>query len=67
MQKPDSHTIQEATQRAKQRLSIETLQEKNKYKDITEQEYNDLFDYAEAFSLLILESLSKEEVVEQEL
>ena len=67
MQKPDSYTIQEATQRAKQRLSIEELQRRSKYKDITEQEYNDLFDYAEAFSLLILESLIKEEVVEQEL
>jgi hypothetical protein len=67
MQRPDSHTIQEATMRAKQRLSIAELQRRSKYKDITEQEYNDLFDYAEAFSLLILESLSKEEVVEQEL
>jgi hypothetical protein len=43
MQKPDSHTIQEATQRAKQRLPIGELQRGNKYKDITaEQEYNDL-------------------------
>lgn len=64
MQKPDSHTIQEATMKAKQRLPIGELQIRNKYKDISEQEYNDLFDYAEAFSLLILESLSKEEVVE---
>ena len=67
MQKPDSHTIQEATQRAKRRLPIGELQRGNKYKDITEQEYNNLFDYAKTFSLLILESLSKEEVVEQEL
>ncbi|MCU4164364.1 hypothetical protein [Carboxylicivirga caseinilyticus] len=67
MQKPDSHTIQEATQRAKQRLPIGELQRRNKYKDITEQEYNDLFDCAETFSLLILESLSKEKVVEQEI
>jgi len=67
MQKPDSHTIQEATKRAKQRLPIGELQRRNKFKDITGQEYNDLFDYAEAFSLLILESLIKEEVVEQEL
>lgn len=67
MQKPDSHTIQEATQRAKQRLPIEELKRRNKYKDITEQVYNELFDSAEAFALLILESLIKEEVVEQEL
>lgn len=67
MQKPDSHTIQEATQKAKQRLSIKTLQENTKYKDITEQEYNDLFEYAEAVSLLILESFAKDEIVEQEL
>ncbi|MCU4174373.1 hypothetical protein [Carboxylicivirga sp. N1Y90] len=67
MQKPDSDTIQEATMRAKQRLPIGQLQRRNKYKDISEQEYNDLFNYAEAFSLLILESLSKEEVIECEL
>ena len=64
MQKPDSHTIKEATIRAKQRLSLGELQRRSKYKDITEQEYNDLFDYAEAFSLLILEFLSKVEVAE---
>ena len=66
MQKPDSHTIQEATKRAKQRLPIGELQRRNKFKDITEQEYNDLFACAETFSLLILESLSMKEVVEQE-
>ena len=66
MQKPDSHTIQEATQRAKQRLPVGELQRRNKFKDITEQEYNDLFACAETFSLLILESLSMKEVVEQE-
>ena len=65
MQKPDSHTIQEATSRAKQRLPIRELQRRLKYKGITEQEYNKLFDFAETFSLLILESLLKEEVVEQ--
>lgn len=67
MQKPDSHTIQEATQRAKQRLSIETLQEKAKYKDITEKEYNELFEYAETFSLLILESFAKNEILDEKL
>ncbi|MDA3883003.1 MAG: hypothetical protein PF481_06940 [Bacteroidales bacterium] len=55
--KPNSHSIQEATQRAKQRIPIETLREKIKYKNITEQQYNDLFKYAETLSLLILESI----------
>ncbi len=64
MQKPNSHSINEATQRAKQRLPIENLKETSKYKNITKQEYNQLFEFAEAVSLLILESFSKNEVIE---
>ncbi|MBN2165473.1 MAG: hypothetical protein JW717_04280 [Marinilabiliaceae bacterium] len=67
MQKPDSQTINEATQRAKQRLSIDTLQKTTKYKDITEEGYNNLFKYAEAMSLLILEAFTKEEILDEKL
>ncbi|MDA3892536.1 MAG: hypothetical protein PF517_12800 [Salinivirgaceae bacterium] len=67
MQKPDSHTIHEATKKAKQQLSIASLQKKSKYKDITEQQYNELFECAQAFALLILESFTNDELIEQEL
>lgn len=67
MQKPNSHTIREATERAKQQLTIENLKAKTKYANITESEYDKLFKAAETISLLILEQFAKSESAKESL
>ena len=60
MQKSDENSIQEATNRAKQRLPIEKLREVPKYRNISPETYDELFKSAETYVLLILDAYTSE-------
>lgn len=56
MQKPSKASIQQATERVKQRLPLEKIRDIPRYKDISLHDYEKLIRSAETFSLLILEA-----------
>ena len=56
MQRPDAKSIEEATERVKQRFPIGDIRKMENYQEITPEEYEKLIKDAETFALLILES-----------
>ncbi len=53
-EKQDIKTIEEATQKVRERMTLEKMRSTPKYKDITEEEYEKLIKDAETFALLVL-------------
>ena len=60
MQVPGNNSIQEATERVKQRLPLEKIRCIEKYKDITPEGYESLMKNAETFALMVLETYCSE-------
>lgn len=57
MEEKQSRNIEEATERAKNRLPLEKLRLISKYKDLSAEDYEQLFKDAETIALLILKAL----------
>ncbi len=53
-EKQNAKTIEEATQRVRERMPLEKIRLIPKYKSITEEQYEKLIKDAETFALLVL-------------
>jgi hypothetical protein len=57
MQKTENRSIEDATQRVKERMPLEKIRRIPKYRDLTMEDYEQLIKNAETIALLILRAL----------